>query len=902
MIEMIGIGPFITIPLIIHAAGGPQAMLGWIFGAVLAMCDGMIWSELAAALPRAGGSYQYLKEIYGPRRFGRMASFLYVWQLTFSAPLSIASGCVGLSLYATYLWPPLASTITTCNLDLGIPILGPMSFGVTITRATGLAICACLLAVTLTYRRITVVGRLSNLLWGGVLATVAWVVVAGLTHFHRALAFDFPANAFRPGPEFFTGLGAAMLIATYDYWGYYNIAFLGEEAKDPGRNIPRAILFSILAVATIYIVMNISILGVMPWRELSATAETNTRTYVISSMMQRVYGALAGRVAAMLIMWTAFASIFSVMLGAARVPYAAALDGNYFRAFSHLNPKGRFPDVSLLVLGALAAFFCLFRLADLIAALVVIRILIQFLLQTIGVIILRVQRPELERPFKIPWFPLPVLFSLTGFLYVLFARRNFLRELRLAAVLLVLGICVYLLRALRRGEWPMQKAGDAMLERETVLPSGAEIASRQKVFVSHPATSSTPPGMIEPGIWGTLRQPLFRGLWIAAMVSYTGTWMQNMAAGWLMTSLSSSPLMISLVQAATSFAVFFVALPAGALADMVDRRKLLLVTQSWMVAAAAILGVLTLRGAVTPVVLLLFTFFMGLGAVMNDPAWQAITPEIVSSECVPTAVAINSAAFNIARAVGPALGGIVIATLNSGAAFLLNAASFFGVIFVLARWRRTPGRAHEHGGRLLASIRAGIVHVSHDATLKAVLVRTGVFSFFSSALWALLPAIAREHGSVGYGIVFGLMGLGALFGAALLSYFRRRCSTDTLVGFATVLFAAASFTAGHVDVFWVHCVVFVCAGFGWISAVASFNVVAQTAAPNWVRARMLSMYVLVLQGGMSIGSGLWGAIADRAGIPSALTYAAAGLVMGLALVPFHSLRVPVRDVTMAAQQ
>ncbi len=418
----------------------------------------------------------------------------------------------------------------------------------------------------------------------------------------------------------------------------------------------------------------------------------------------------------------------------------------------------------------------------------------------------------------------------------------------------------------------------------------------------HITASVSQSRIVEPGVWGTLQQPLFRGLWIAAIVSYTGTWMQNMAAGWLMTSLSSSPLMISLVQAATSFAVFFVALPAGALADMVDRRKLLLIAQSWMVAAAAILGVLTIRGAVTPGGLLLFTFFMGLGAVMNDPAWQAITPEIVSSECLPTAVAINSAAFNIARAAGPALAGLVIATFNSGAVFLLNAASFFGVIFVLAQWRRAPRIAHEHGRRLLASIRAGIVHVSRDATLKAVLVRTGLFSFFSSALWALLPAIARGHGSVGYGIIFGLMGLGSLLSAALLHHLRRRCSIDVVVGIATLLFAGASFSAGRIETFWAHCLVFICAGFGWICAVASFNLVAQTAAPDWVRARMLSMYVLVLQGGMSIGSVLWGAIADRAGVPSALTYAAAGLVVGLAVGPFHSLRVPLRDVTMAPQQ
>ena len=457
MIEMIGVGPFITIPLIVHAAGGPQAMLGWIFGAVLAMCDGMVWSELGASLPRAGGSYEYLKEIYGPQRLGRMASFLYVWQLTFSAPLSIASGCVGIAQYAAFLWPILNTTIATHPFNWQLPIVGAITPELKITWATLVGVIACGLAVMLTYRRIDVVGRLSNFLLGGVVVTVLWVIFAGLTHFNRALAFDFPPNAFTLGAPFFTGLGAAMLVATYDYWGYYNSAFLGGEVQNPGRNIPRSILLAILFVAIIYIIMNISILGVLPWRELDQAAGANARNYVISTMMQRLYSSWAGQLAAVLIMWTAFASIFSVMLGAARVPYAAALDGNYFRAFSHLHPSGHFPDIALLVIGTIAALFCFLQLRDLIAALVVIRILIQFISQTVGLIIFRRLRPDAERPFRMPLYPIPALLSLSGFVYILFARPNFMRELRLAVALLIIGIIVYLLRALRRGEWPLHK-------------------------------------------------------------------------------------------------------------------------------------------------------------------------------------------------------------------------------------------------------------------------------------------------------------------------------------------------------------------------------------------------------------------------------------------------------------
>ena len=425
---------------------------------------------------------------------------------------------------------------------------------------------------------------------------------------------------------------------------------------------------------------------------------------------------------------------------------------------------------------------------------------------------------------------------------------------------------------------------------------------------SEPISTALPlgkPGLTTPatatfGLRGALRQPLFRGLWIAAFISYVGSWMHNMAAGWLMTSLTSSALMISLVQAAMSFPVFLVALPAGALADLVDRRRLLLITQTWMVLVALLLAILTFRGRISPLTLLLFTFLLGLGAVMNDPAWQAITPEVVNNECLPPAVALNAAAFNVARAIGPALGGLVIAAAGSGWAFLLNALSFSGVIFVLFQWKRVPHATETSMRYLVSAIRAGVMHASRDSISRAVLVRTGVFSFGASALWALLPAIARGHGSVGYGILYACFGLGALLGAALIYPLRRWFSTDVFVGGSTLVFAAATYSASFCGIFWLESSVFVFAGLGWICAVANLNLVAQTCAPDWVRARMLSMYVLVLQGGISIGSGFWGAIADRFGIGSALAYAAIGLVLGLVVIPFHSLCLPVQSAAVAA--
>jgi len=390
--------------------------------------------------------------------------------------------------------------------------------------------------------------------------------------------------------------------------------------------------------------------------------------------------------------------------------------------------------------------------------------------------------------------------------------------------------------------------------------------------------------------WAPLGEPLFRSLWIAAVVSYTGTWMQNVGAGWLMTQLSTSPLMVSLVQAAAAIPVFLVVLPAGALADMIDRRRLLLFTQSWMVAAAAALGVLTLLHTVSPWMLLAFTFLMGLGAVMNDPAWQAITPEVVSPERHASAVALNSAGFNVARAVGPALGGMVVAAAGSGWSFLLNAASFFGVILFLSKWRRAPHetlRTHGVGDAILEGFR----YVRGAPQVRSVLIRTGAFSLGATSLLALLPVICQPHGAQGYGFLLTCFGVGALSGAAVLPRLRLHYSVDGLVAGATVVFAAMTFAAGQVHVFEWLCLVLFTAGAAWIGILACFNVVAQTMCPSWMRARALSMYLLVLQGGMAVGSAVWGELASRQGVPAALAWSALAMVVGLTTIRRHRLTV-----------
>ncbi len=442
LLDMIGVGPFITLPLVVVAMGGPQAMLGWVLGALMAVCDGLVWAELGAAMPQAGGSYIFLREIYtecaGPRA-GRFVSFLYVWQLALSAPLSIASGCIGLAAYASYLFPALQQ---------------PLFFAghISVARFVLVAIAACWLAVALLHRRISSTGKIALWLGAGVAVTLLWVLFAGATHFHPALAFSFPAGAFHLSPKFFLGLGAATLLATYDYWGYYNICFLGGEMRDPQRNIPRAVLLSIAIVAVLYLAMNVSVLGVIPWQQIVAGTghvSQSISTSVIAVFIARIYGGGAGRWMAMLILWTAFASIFSLLLGYSRVFYAAALDGNFFPQFARLHPRHRVPHVALIWLGAVASLACFFHLIDVIAALVVLRLLLQFLLQQVGVLFLRGRRPALFASFRMKFYPLPVGVAIGGSVFMLLARHGAARQMVLSAGVALAAALVFWLRPAR---------------------------------------------------------------------------------------------------------------------------------------------------------------------------------------------------------------------------------------------------------------------------------------------------------------------------------------------------------------------------------------------------------------------------------------------------------------------
>jgi amino acid transporter len=396
-------------------------------------------------MPQAGGSYAYLREMYGSNRAGRLASFLYVWQLGFSAPLSIASGCIGLAQYAAYLWPELAASVFP---HAKFAPLAGLHFTSLVAAGT------CVVTVALLYRNVRSIARLAWILWAGVLLTLGGVILAGFTHFNASQALSFPPGAFHPGHTFFSGLGAATLIATYDYWGYYNVGFLGAEIRDPGRAIPRAILISIFVVAALYLLMNVSVLGVIPWQEMTGAVNLQSRYAIVAVVMQRTLGPVAAHVIALLVMWTAFASVFALLLGYSRVPYAAALDGNYFRIFGRLHPKEGFPNISLLALGAVATLFCFFDLRDVIAALVAIRIILQFLMQHAGVVMLRLREPDRVRPFRMWLYPLPPILAAAGFLFILFSRQDPARELRYGAAIGISGCVLYFIRARVRREWP----------------------------------------------------------------------------------------------------------------------------------------------------------------------------------------------------------------------------------------------------------------------------------------------------------------------------------------------------------------------------------------------------------------------------------------------------------------
>jgi fructoselysine transporter len=396
MIDMVGIGPFVVMPFVVAQFNSGLFIWAWIFGAITALVDAMIWSEMGARYPLAGGTYNFHRIAFGERG-GKMMSFLYVWQTSIQAPLVVASAAIGFAQYLTYL----------------VPLAGLEQKMV----SGGLVILVFLLL----YRKIETIGKISVVMGSIVVSTILWIIISGLMNSQHAIPLVPQENSSFFTAAFWAAVGQASVKTVYAYLGYYNVCHLGGEIKNPGRNIPRSIFISIFGIATLYLLMNISVMSVMHWETVRADDK-----YLVSSFMQQLYGQEAGIVITILILCIAFSSLFAVVLGYSRVPYAAAVDGNFFRQFAKLHPTKNFPHISLIALCGLGFIFSLlFRLSDVISSILAMRIIIQFIGQAVGIALLRRSNGSTGLPFKMWLYPVPVLLSIAIWVFLLLSTGWF---------------------------------------------------------------------------------------------------------------------------------------------------------------------------------------------------------------------------------------------------------------------------------------------------------------------------------------------------------------------------------------------------------------------------------------------------------------------------------------------
>jgi fructoselysine transporter len=431
MTDMVGIGPFITLPMVISMMNGSYFLYAWLAGAVLSIVDAMVWSELGAAFPKAGGSYNFLKETYGKEGLGKMMSFLFVWQTMIQAPLVIASAAIGFAAYFSYLIPvsPIMAKVISGGVVIAI--------------------------VLLLYRKIEDIGKISVLLWSAVLLTLFFIIGGGISHGNFLAPIKHINDGLTMNYAFIAAIGFASVKSVYSYLGYYNVCHLGGEIINPSKNIPRSMFLSIAGIAVLYLMMNISVVSVVPWNVAKDSQ------FVISVFMQQLAGAMAAKVITCLILLVAFASVFSATLGYSRIPYAAAADGAFFKVFGKLHPTGNFPYVSLLVLGGIAfVFSLLFKLSDVISAILAMRILIQFISQAIGLLLLRKARSEQEFPYKMPLFPLPVYLAIIMWAGILISTG--LTMVLGGLIAIATGTVVYFIKAKVNTEWPFKSKQPAI--------------------------------------------------------------------------------------------------------------------------------------------------------------------------------------------------------------------------------------------------------------------------------------------------------------------------------------------------------------------------------------------------------------------------------------------------------
>ena len=438
MSNMIGIGPFITIPLLMGAMNGqhvlgPRAMIGWLIAAVIVICDGLVWSELGAAMPGSGGSYVYLREAFGRETFGRLMAFLFIWQFCLSGPLEIASGYIGFAQYFGYVWKGLrAAQIKLMAAGIGF------------------------INIILLYRRITHIGKIMVSLWIGTLLTTLAVIATGAIHFDAKVAFDFPPQDFSLSLGLLIGLGAASRVGVYDYLGYYDICYLGDEVRNPGKVIPRSVIISVVAVALLYFATNLSIIGIIPWRQFVPAGQTRPLSdFVVSVLMERIYGSRFATMFTFLILWTAFGSCFALLLGYSRIPFAAARDGYFFRIFGRLHSGKSFPHISLVLIGVIAIGCSFLALDTVIETLLTTRILVQFIGQVFAVMLLRQRAPEMPRPFRIWLYPLPALIALVGWVFIFATSER--KVMLFGFITLALGVVCFLGWSRVQRQWPFNK-------------------------------------------------------------------------------------------------------------------------------------------------------------------------------------------------------------------------------------------------------------------------------------------------------------------------------------------------------------------------------------------------------------------------------------------------------------
>jgi fructoselysine transporter len=428
MIDMVGIGPFVTLPIVMGLMGG-MFLYAWIAGALLSLVDAMIWSELGAAYPLAGGSYNFLKEAYGKNRMGKLMSFLYVWQTVIQAPLVAASAAIGFSQYLGYL----------VHLEDW--------------QAKAVSGAVIVLITFLLYRKIDSIGKIGALLWAGVLLTLGWIIIGGIAHGNILQPLQHINSDFSWAQLLSFGFGQACVKTIYSYLGYYNVCHLGGEIKNPGKNIPRSMFISVIGIAILYLAMNMSVSSVISWQEIKGWQDAGQNNFVVSTFLERLYGATAAKVGTVMILWVALSSLFAVMLGYSRVPYAAAIDGAFFKIFGKLHPTKNFPYVSLLVLAGLAFIFSLsFKMKHIIDGILAMRIMVQFIGQAAGVVLLRQRNGTANLPYKMPLYPLPVILAIVMWLFIFYATGFTI----MFSFLLVFGsgLTVYLVMAKLKAQWP----------------------------------------------------------------------------------------------------------------------------------------------------------------------------------------------------------------------------------------------------------------------------------------------------------------------------------------------------------------------------------------------------------------------------------------------------------------